>query len=213
LKFTEAWPAVQELQRQTNMLAKQIAQIDELTPSSDPSSGPTKKAAFQHPDALNSELNAYSAERVTLAARLREAQMYMTNAPGYCKILAPATEKEVTVKKSGPKIMVMTIFAGVVGFFATLVVLLFLEITDSRLKGPRDVERVLTLQLIAPDRCDRAHRHQQGGGTDQHDAAFPGMREQLGVSGQSRSERAFDRHEHQHAIMRQQFGVLLVSLA
>ena len=150
LTYTERWPAVQALKQQTNMLAKQIAQLQnaELAAPPDPS-GIVRHASAQHPDALNSQLNAYSAERVDLAARQREAQIYMTNAPGYCKILAPATEKEVTVKKSGPKIMVMTIFAGVVGFFATLVVLLFLEITDSRLKGPRDVERVTDLPVLA----------------------------------------------------------------
>ncbi|PYX66941.1 MAG: hypothetical protein DMG78_28475, partial [Acidobacteria bacterium] len=145
-RYTPAHPTVQTKQAEVNYLKEQIAKLNDA-PDQPPVT--QKPAGQEHPETISSQLSAYSTERVTLAARQQEAQMYMTNAPGYCKILAPATEKEVTVKKSGPKIMVMTIFAGVVGFFATLVVLLFLEITDSRLKGPRDVERVTELPVLA----------------------------------------------------------------
>src|SRR5207249_3262195 len=55
----------------------------------------------------------------------------------------------VTVKHSEPKIAVMTMFAGLVGLIASIVVLLLLEIMDGRLKGARDVERVTDLPVLA----------------------------------------------------------------
>src|SRR5947208_1260790 len=75
---------------------------------------------------------------------------------------------------------------------------------------PRNLLRILVLQLIIAQRGHRTHGHQEGRRPNENDAAVPAVREQLRIAGQRGGERTFDRHEHQHAIMRSQFAVVLV---
>src|SRR5439155_44264 len=71
------------------------------------------------------------------------------NPPGYCKLLTPATEKEAAIKQSKPKVIFLTVVAGLAGFIGALCVVLLAEVMDTRLKSSRDVARVTSLPVLA----------------------------------------------------------------
>jgi hypothetical protein len=98
---------------------------------------------------LRHQLQNMAANRIVLASRQREAQMYIDNPPGYCKVFAPATQKDVIVKKAQSKILFVSVAAGLLGFFGSLFLVLLAEMLDTRLKTPRDVARVTHLPVLA----------------------------------------------------------------
>src|SRR3984885_3931177 len=75
----------------------------------------------------------------------------------------------------------------------------------------RDLLRVLALQFVAPNRGDGPHRHKEGGRTDNHDVAVPRINKKLRLSRERSCHRAFDRDEHQNAVVCLQAWILLVA--
>ena len=148
-QYTDLHPLVQRQRAQVQALEKQLTDAANAADkaASEPAKG--KKASEEDSDVLRGQLQTMANNRLLLANRQREAQMYVDNPPGYCKVFAPATEKDVRVKKSEPKVMFATAAAGLVGFFASLFLVLLVELLDSRLKTPRDVNRVTNLPVLA----------------------------------------------------------------
>jgi len=145
LKYTDAHPLVEAKRAEKQALEKQLAtEYGGLTPT-----GKDKEAREDDPETLRSALASLANSRTEWAARITETETYVTNAPGYCKLFAPATEKEVVVKRSEPQILFMTVAAGLCGFFGAICLALLVEIMDPRLKSPRDVSRVTELPVLA----------------------------------------------------------------
>ncbi len=143
-KYLDAHPLVLQKLEEKKLIEKQLAEETKA------SAGPTSPAGrVDDPEILRQSVQLLQTTRSGLAARQREAQMYIDNPPGYCKIFSPATEKETVVKHTEPKVIFMTVAGGLAGFFAALCLCLLVEILDTRLKTPRDVSRVTELPVLA----------------------------------------------------------------
>ncbi len=144
-KYTDVHPLVIQKLREIERLKVQ-GESQKVTPVQP---GAKPRVGEKNSEIIASEAQGLANTRVTLAARQREAQMFTTNAPGYCNLFAPATDRDVSVKKSQPKVIFMTVIGGLAGFMGALVIVLLAALMDSRLKGSRDVERVTDLPILA----------------------------------------------------------------
>jgi protein involved in polysaccharide export with SLBB domain/Mrp family chromosome partitioning ATPase len=163
-KYTELHPAVreqrariEELQRQLNGMAAETPTeagrpVEQIAPgalagSSTNSSAATRKESDF--EILRTQLQALETARTQLAGRQREAQLFEKDAPGYAQLLAPATLKSVTAKDRLPKIILLTVFGGMMGVAGCVMLLLGAEFMDERLKTAADVKRVTRLPLLS----------------------------------------------------------------
>jgi protein involved in polysaccharide export with SLBB domain/capsular polysaccharide biosynthesis protein len=98
---------------------------------------------------IHTKLRALEDSHLELVRRLREAQLYAENPPGVVRILAPADPKTVKANARLFKILIVTLFGGLVGLGGSLGLVTVTEFADSRLKTPDDVRRVTHLPIYA----------------------------------------------------------------
>jgi hypothetical protein len=131
-KYTDMHPLVQEQQSKVDSMEKLLeetvkkeseerSQFLSMISAKESSAAEASKAqpALQDVDSLRIKLQALENNRIILANRKLEAQLFAQNPPGYCKIFSPATTNEVSVDSCWIKIFALTAFAGLLGMMIT----------------------------------------------------------------------------------------------
>ena len=152
LKYTEIHPLVQAKEQQIAELKSRIASVS--TNHTLLSELPVLAAkAGEHTynpelDIIRTKLLSLEEGRVQLANRQREAQLYSQTPPGIVRLFAGANLHTVESNHRRIKIGLVTIFGGVMGVGASLVLILLVEFVDNRLKTRDDVKRVAKLPVL-----------------------------------------------------------------
>src|SRR5262249_38779640 len=128
INYTDLHPAVRAKKDQIKALEQQLAEANK--PAAQPITD--NKSKEEDSEVLRHQLTTMTANRVVLANRQREAQMYVDNPPGYCKVFAPSTQKDLIVKKAQPRVIFVSVAAGLLGFFGSLFLVLLAELLDTR---------------------------------------------------------------------------------
>jgi protein involved in polysaccharide export with SLBB domain/capsular polysaccharide biosynthesis protein len=155
-KYTDLNPLVEAKRNQIKAVETQIATARTntvvATASGEyfvPTRTPEGPGAFNpQVDLIRTKLLALENGRVQLATRQREAELYASNPPGVVRVFAPATIQTLQSNHRRVKIAAVTIFGGVLGVFAGLGLVLFVELLDRRLKTSEDVRRVTKLPVL-----------------------------------------------------------------
>ena len=87
--------------------------------------------------------------RLTLLGRRQAAQALAASPPGYCQLLASATPRDLVKHGRKAKILILTMFMGLIGLAGAAGTILSIEIADDRLKSAADVKRVAKLPVLA----------------------------------------------------------------
>jgi len=101
-RYTDAHPLVQAKRAEIDALEKELS--PQLL-----SGGVTNTAAFasNDPEVVRSKLASLESARITLIGRKQEAESLVANPPGYCQLLAEATEKDLVKHGRGTKILLL----------------------------------------------------------------------------------------------------------
>ncbi|HEY0455622.1 MAG TPA: polysaccharide biosynthesis/export family protein, partial [Verrucomicrobiae bacterium] len=149
-RYTEAHPLVIQKQAQVNALQNQIKQVEaESQKNATPPGARGLADASSDQEVARGHLQALMNSRMMLAQRLREAQTYVRNPPGYCRIFALAEPETVSVSKSRMKVVMLAAFSGLMAGAGILLLLLALELLDPRLKTKSDVQRITELPVLS----------------------------------------------------------------
>ncbi len=108
----------------------------------------TSEAFNAEVDIINIKLRALEDAKVELSKRLSEAKLYASSPPETVKIFAPADIKTIKHNFRRAKIGIVTIFGGILGMGASMVLVLLVEFFDNRIKTPEDVKRVTKLPVL-----------------------------------------------------------------
>ncbi len=153
MKYTELHPAVSAQRAKIMELEKQITALEKQNaPKTQPPGVAKSPGGFDsesESELLRSHLQALANNRVLLASREREAQTFIKNPPGYCRVFSPASTKTISETKRAPKVVFMGVFGGVVGGGGALLLVLLLILLDPKLKTPADARRVTGLPVVA----------------------------------------------------------------
>ena len=152
-KYTEIHPLVRQKQSEIQSLRAQVNQastngsLGPLDLASIPA-GPSGQSFNPELDIIRTKLLSLEEGRVLLANRQREAELYSMNPPGFARVWAPADIKTVQTNWRKVKVGLVTIFGGCLGIGASFLLVLLVELADSRLKTPDDVKRVTKLPVL-----------------------------------------------------------------
>lgn len=175
--YKDIYPPVQQKQAEIEELEKQIQEVAsqptptgrrELMPMPLPQAGitnaPTTRtnnngtrsfarvttdAYDPSHDFLQNQLFALSSVQMTLAARQRDAETFITKPPGYIRELAPAATHNVAVNDPKKKIAFLGVLGFAVGVAAALALVMLIELVDDRIRTVDDVRRVTRLPVLA----------------------------------------------------------------
>lgn len=106
---------------------------------------PEKSAAMAQ---MVQKRQALETGRNLLFSRLREAELYENNAPGFFQIFSPAAPERVVVHSKTVKIVIFAIAGCVGGSFAALFLALGLELADATLRRGAELQRLLSVPLL-----------------------------------------------------------------
>ena len=98
---------------------------------------------------MQTKLQSLENARLALVGRKQAAISLETRPPGTCRLLAPATLKEVIPHQRAAKVAVLTGFGGMLGFLMACGFVLLSEAADPRLRTAADVRRVTRLPVVA----------------------------------------------------------------
>jgi len=107
---------------------------------------PEKAAAFAQ---LSLKKQSLETARNLLFSRLREAQLFEDNAPGYYQIFAPAGPNDATVKSRLSKTIMFTVGLGIFFAFAAAAMALLVELLDPRLCTGSEAAKAFGAPLFA----------------------------------------------------------------
>lgn len=151
-KYTDRHPLVQAQRAE-------IAAIEtQLTPGmavADAATQPTNTLSAlpvtgeKDPEIIRGKLQSFETARLTLLGKQQAVQSFEANPPGFCRVLASATDKDVESHPRHAKIALLGILAALFGIFGTGGLILLSEVTDNRLKTPADVVRITKLPVLA----------------------------------------------------------------
>jgi len=155
-QYTELHPKVQQKQAEIKALKAQIAtDSTNIMPASAEAATATTTAMQPAAPALNPEVDIIRAKllsleegRVQLVNRQREAELYVANPPGEARVFAPATLQTVQTGHRRMKIAAGALVGSLLGLGASLLLVLFTEFVDGRLKTVEDVKRVTKLPVL-----------------------------------------------------------------
>jgi protein involved in polysaccharide export with SLBB domain/capsular polysaccharide biosynthesis protein len=150
-KYTEAHPSVkakqQEIQDLQHDLAKAPTNFDFA-----PLAATTTRTGPDGPnpelDVLTIKMRTLEDSRQDLIKRQREAELYMTDPPGNVRVFAPANLATIKTNHRRVKIAAGTMVGAFLGFGGSLLLILFVEFMDNRLKTADDVTRVTKLPVL-----------------------------------------------------------------
>jgi capsular polysaccharide biosynthesis protein len=165
--FTKEHPSVQRKEFEINSLKQQIAR-ESTNGTPMPSTQPLHAAAGAavpvtvlpgiNPDAEIIQISLRSLEdgRVLVTRHEREAESYAESPPGILRLQAPATLAAVKSNMRHFKICLLSGFGGCAGMAGSLMLVLFVELVDNRLKTVDDLKRVTKLPVVGTlDNLDR----------------------------------------------------------
>ena len=107
---------------------------------------PEKAAAFAQ---LALKKQSLETARSLLFSRLREAQLFEENAPGYFRVFAPAEAGQVTVKSKISKMAIFTIGLAVFAAMTAMVLALVAELLDPLLRTGWEAAKSIGAPLFA----------------------------------------------------------------
>ncbi len=152
-KYTEIHPLVKQKESEIQTLREQMSQASTngsvgAFALGGLSTGPNGQPFNPELDIIRTKLLSLEEGRVQLANRQREAELFATNPPGFARVWAEANIKTIQTNWRKVKIGLATIFGGCVGLSGAFLLVLLLELADSRLKTPDDVKRVTNLPVL-----------------------------------------------------------------
>jgi protein involved in polysaccharide export with SLBB domain/capsular polysaccharide biosynthesis protein len=170
LKDTDIHPAVIQKKEEIQALKAQMAADATNTMLSSPE-GLVPPAVQQGPplanpeaDIVRTKLLSWEENSVQLLNKQREAELYVANPPGVAQVFAPATLQSTRSNHRRFKIAAATVVGALLGIAGSLVLVLFTEFIDTRLKTADDVRRVTKLPVLTSlgdyDEMDEAARSQ-----------------------------------------------------
>lgn len=98
---------------------------------------------------IKTQIESYQKAQRNSQNRLSEATQYLKGAEGFYDPPAAVSWKDVDTRGRYKTVIMYGAAGGFLGVFASLALLLLLEITDSRLKTAADVKRVTDLPVLA----------------------------------------------------------------
>jgi protein involved in polysaccharide export with SLBB domain/capsular polysaccharide biosynthesis protein len=135
---------------------QQLAKIELLRKQLQAAQAPSTNAAPAPPGVSVHDVDFSALQRQNLdhtrliyVTRLREAQAFAENPPGYFSIFAPAEPKTVHLADAKFKIILITVLGGIVSFGGFLVLVLLVEVFDQRIKTHDDLKRVTGMRVLA----------------------------------------------------------------
>lgn len=151
-RYTDLHPLVREQQAKVASIEGQLlpftaAAARSADGSNDASLWPL--LPDRDPVFLQSKLQSLENARLALLGQRQAAISLEAHPPGTCRLLAPATLKELIPHKRTAKVVVLAGFAGMLGFLLVGAFLLLGEAVDPRLKSAADVKRVTGLPVVA----------------------------------------------------------------
>ena len=170
-RYTEAHPFVKEQHAKIAAIERQVkefnltavaAPVEEpVVAAEKPAPSETIKPAASEPakpvpvreladvEVLRSKLLSLENGRLLVLGRERTAQLFAENPPGFFRVFAEATPKDVAARSPRLKVISLTVFCAVLGAALAASLVLWRELSDDRLRGASDVRRVAQLPVIA----------------------------------------------------------------
>ncbi len=160
-RFTDKHPLVREQRARVSVIEGQLLEIPAPAPivatnapvevadvpgEVDPETGITEGSDTIF---IRSKLQSLETARMALVEKKQAAVTIEANPPGSCQLLAEATPKDVLVHDAKPKVIALSVIAGLLGIVLAGGLILFLEVMDDRLKTAEDISRVTKLPVIA----------------------------------------------------------------
>jgi capsular polysaccharide biosynthesis protein len=100
------------------------------------------------PAVVRGKLESLESSRLALLGKQQAVLSFAADPPGYCRLLAPATLRDVVVHGRAAKVLSLAVFLGLLGLFGTAATILLAEFMDDRLKTADDVRRVVKLPVL-----------------------------------------------------------------
>lgn len=97
----------------------------------------------------NARLEDLEKIRLVRQNRLREAQHFANDAPGYYRVFAAANKDDAVRYSPKLKVVILTLFGGFAGICFAVLAAFLVEISDRRAKTIDDVQRVTGLPVLA----------------------------------------------------------------
>ena len=136
-----------QCQNEAKAMESEVAAYDKLrTQERDKlNSIPEKAAAFAQ---LGLRKQSLEVARNLLFSRLREAQLFEENSPGYYRIFSPATAERVETRTKASKTMLFTAGCGILFALFGVTTALGLELLDPKLRTPWEAAKVFHAPLF-----------------------------------------------------------------
>src|SRR5581483_11013598 len=121
-KYTDMHPLVQAQRAEIAAIETQLS--PSLVSEENAAAGATNSNAIasalpvtgeKDPEIIRGKLQSFEAARLTLLGKQQAVQTFAANPPGFCKLLASATEKDVVAHGRIARIILLGIFAGLLG--------------------------------------------------------------------------------------------------
>ena len=151
-RYTDRHPLVREQRAKVAAIESQLQQMPAVPATSAKVSDDASAESLtqeRNPALMQTKLQSLENARLTLLGQKQAAISLETQPPGTCRILAPATLKELIPHKRTTKVAVLAGFGGMLGFLIACALILLGEAVDPRLKTAADVQRVTRLPVIA----------------------------------------------------------------
>jgi protein involved in polysaccharide export with SLBB domain/capsular polysaccharide biosynthesis protein len=146
-RFTERHPDVISKQNEVARLKREVQNwVDNQSNSQ---SKNADKTPIDDIELLRAQVQMLVSSRIMLATRQREAEQFVNNSPGYCRVFALAELNDAEFKDPKTKIAFLGVVGGIGGIGGVILLILFFELFDNRLKTPADLKRVTKLPFIA----------------------------------------------------------------
>lgn len=144
---TSLYLEIVQLRAHKETLAKQLEQLAKVRDDVQAklSSLPEKAVQLAR---LRGRQQSLEIARTMLASRQREAQLFEQGAPGYYRVLNPATVQDVATKGRWPKVLLVTFMLGALGACGAIGAIAAREVMDGRIKTAHDFARVTKLPVI-----------------------------------------------------------------
>lgn len=163
-KYTDAHPLVQAKRGEIAALEKELKSA---TAGAVTGMAGDADVGENDPEVVRGKLEALEHTRLNLLDQQQATQAFEANPPGFCKLLAPATPRDVVAHKRAAKVFFAAVLAGMLGLVGGAAAVLLVEIADNRLKTAADVRRVTRLPVLVA-----AHDLNRLNETERYDWAF-----------------------------------------
>lgn len=185
-RYTEAHPFVKEQHAKIAAIERQLKEFNtsiadaaparEPGPAADPPAQggadqpapapgvPAKAAPVElgDVDTMRIKLQSLESGRLVVLGRERTAQLLAEDPPGFFRVFAEATPKDLIARNPLLKVISLTLFGAVAGAVLASSLVLWKELSDDRLRSASDIRRVAHLPVIAGlgnmERMDPAER-------------------------------------------------------